>query len=147
MNSGSHDVIAPFEWKPRIPSAQLCWKTSTSRPYAAPTDSRLSSTAFIGITIDRNVTSSSRKQSASTNANTSGACAFICSLKSCVPAVSPVTAAFTPETVPSVDGITRSRSVSSALTDAPFEPFPCIAIETVSTVLSEFTSVEIGSNI
>ena len=33
------------------------------------------------------------------------------------------------------------------MTDAPFEPLPCIAIETVSIVFFEFTSVEIGSNI
>ena len=41
-------------------SPQPCWKTSVSTPKAAATDSRLSTIALIGITIDRNVTSSSR---------------------------------------------------------------------------------------
>ena len=40
------------------------WKISTSSPYAAPTDSRLSTIAVSGITTDRNVISSSRNASA-----------------------------------------------------------------------------------
>ena len=39
------------------------WNTSTSMPYAAPTDSRFMTTAFSGTTIERNTTSSSRKLS------------------------------------------------------------------------------------
>ena len=49
-----------------------------------------------GITIERNVKSKSRKAKPSTNANTIGARAFIVWLKSCVPAVSPVTASCVP---------------------------------------------------
>ena len=126
MKSGSHDAIAPFEWKPSRPSAHVCWKTSTSSPYAAPTESRLSSTALIGITIERNVTSSSRKQSASTNAEHDRRVR----LHLLVEVVRAGRLAgdvgdSTPGTAPTVGGIRSSRSVCSARTDAALLPSPC----------------------
>ena len=48
------------------------WKTSTSRPYAAPTESRLSAIATAGITIERNAIVSRMKLRPSTKANTIG---------------------------------------------------------------------------
>ena len=47
----------------------MCWKTRTSTPYDAPTDSRFRTIAFSGTTIDRNATSSSRNARASTNSD------------------------------------------------------------------------------
>ncbi len=64
----------------------------TSRPYAAPTENRLSTIAVIGMTTERNVASRSRNASPSTKRMTHGMRDFICSLKSCVAAVSPATA-------------------------------------------------------
>jgi len=73
-------VIEPVDLKPSSDSRWPYWKIHTSTPYAAPTDSRLSTTALAGITIERKVTSSSRNAVESTNANTSGTCDFIASL-------------------------------------------------------------------
>ena len=70
--------------------------------------------ALIGITIERNVISSSRNASPSTNANTSGRCVRIRSLKSRLPAVSPPTATSTPGTSPIVAGMISLRSRASA---------------------------------
>ena len=78
-------VIAPVDSKPSSDSPWPSWKTSTSTPYAAPTDSRFSTIALSGITIERNVTSSSRNARPSTNANTIGRCDFMRSLKSLGP--------------------------------------------------------------
>ena len=91
-------VIAPVDLNPSRPSAQECWKTSVSTPYAAPTESMFSTIAVSGITIDRNVISSSRNVIVNTNANTTGRWDFIESLKSLAPAVSPATSALTPGT-------------------------------------------------
>ena len=66
--------------------------------------------ALSGITIERNVTSSSRNARPSTNTKTSGAWAFIESLKSMDCAVQPVTCTVTPGTRPIVAGITWLRS-------------------------------------
>ena len=60
-------------------------------PSAAPTDSRFSRIALIGITIERNVTSSSRNAIRKTNPSTYQMCEAIRSLKSSEPAVKPVT--------------------------------------------------------
>ena len=46
------------------------WNTRTSSPNAAPVESRFSRIALIGMTIERNATSSSRNDSARTNAIT-----------------------------------------------------------------------------
>jgi hypothetical protein len=71
-NSGSQEVIVPLERKRRIGSAQRCWKTSTSTPYAAATESRFSATAVSGTITDRNATISRPKASTSTNATAYG---------------------------------------------------------------------------
>ena len=65
----------------------VCWKTRTSTPYAAPTESRLRTIAFSGTTIERKATSSSRNANASTNAITYGTPCFICRVKSTSSAV------------------------------------------------------------
>ena len=62
--------------------------------------------AVSGITIERNVISSSRNVTVSTNANTAGRWDFIESLKSLAPAVAPETSALAPGTPPIVAGIT-----------------------------------------
>ena len=48
------------------------WKTSTIRPYAAPTDSRFITIALTGTTSERNTTVSRMNESASTSARTIG---------------------------------------------------------------------------
>ena len=80
--------------------------------------------ALIGMTSERNVTSSSRKAAESTNAKTSGACDFIVSLKSFELAVSPVTSAVVLGTVPTVAGIRVFRSCANALSEAESLPLP-----------------------
>src|SRR6266536_432536 len=69
-NSGSHEVIAPVAFAPIREAPQPYWNTATRMPYAAPTDSRLRTTALSGITMERKVTSSSRNASAITNPKT-----------------------------------------------------------------------------
>ncbi len=32
MNSGIHEAMRPFDWKPRSDSPQPCWKIGTSAP-------------------------------------------------------------------------------------------------------------------
>ena len=48
------------------------WKTSTSSPYAAPTESRFAAIDVAATTSERNASTSSRKLSPSTNAKTIG---------------------------------------------------------------------------
>ena len=60
----------PFERKPRIGSAQRCWKTRASTPYDAPTESRFSAIALSGTAIERKATSTKPNASARTNAST-----------------------------------------------------------------------------
>ena len=48
------------------------WNTSTISPYAAPTESRLRTTAFSGSTTERKMTSSRRKLRVSTKPITIG---------------------------------------------------------------------------
>src|ERR1700750_83800 len=80
--SGSQVTTAPLEWKPSNPWRWPYWKIQTSTPEAGATDSRVRVIALIGITIERNVTSSRRKAKPSTKANTIGARDFIVWLKS-----------------------------------------------------------------
>ena len=60
-------MIEPSELNPSSDWAQCCWKTSTSTPNDAPTDSRFSRMAVTGITTDLKVTSSKRKASTRTS--------------------------------------------------------------------------------
>src|SRR5919112_2567686 len=94
--SGNHAVIAPVEWNPSTLSRLPSWNTQVTIPSAAATDSTFSRIALTGITIDRNVTRSSRNATEKTNANTSQIREAIRSLKSTEPAVKPVT----PTTLP-----------------------------------------------
>src|SRR5207247_3725096 len=110
-NSGSHVTTAPFEWKLINPSRWPSWKIQTSTTYDAATESRFNRIALIGTTIERNVSSNSRKASPSTNANTIGKRCFTVVLKSREPAVSPDTAYSAPENWPIVAGNTFVRSV------------------------------------
>src|SRR5437667_264167 len=50
-------MTAPFEWNPSRLSAQWFWKTSTSTPSDAATESRFNAIAFSGTTSERKVTS------------------------------------------------------------------------------------------
>ena len=77
MKIGSHCAMPPFDLKFSRCSPQPYWKTATTTPYAAPTESRLSTTALAAITIDRNATSSRPNARSSTNPKTSGADCFI----------------------------------------------------------------------
>src|SRR5918994_2001623 len=97
-NSGSHEVTAPVDSNPSSDSRWPSWKIQITTPYAAPTDSRLSRIALIGITIDRNVTSRRANAIANTNANTTGTRSCISWLKSSDPAVNPVTLVCVPGT-------------------------------------------------
>jgi hypothetical protein len=54
-NSGTHASMVGAWWKPSRPPMP-CWKTSTSSPKAAPTESRLSTTAVVAMTRERNTT-------------------------------------------------------------------------------------------
>ena len=113
---------------------QPCWKTSTRIPYAAPTDSRFSTTALTAITSERNDTSISTNASSRTNPNTSGAAVFIWSMKSRAYAVSPVTATSVSGSDPTVAGTMSSRSASSASFEVASVPSPATGIETIATV-------------
>jgi hypothetical protein len=84
--------MPPFDWKPRKLSPQPHWNSATSTPYAAPTESRLSTIAFTAITIDLNETSSRMKAKTRTKPNTMGAFAFSSAFSSADWAVGPVTA-------------------------------------------------------
>ncbi len=130
--------------KPSSPLPQPSWKTSTSTPYAAATESRFSSTALTAMTSDLNVTSISRNASSSTNANTSGAVVLIWPSKSRVWAVMPVTATSASSREPTVAGTMSSRSASRAALDGPSLPFPATGMETTATVPSGLTLTSTG---
>ena len=116
-----------------------------STPYAAPTDSRLSTIALAGMTIERNVTSSSRNASDEHEHEDQGARDFISSLKSKEPAVSPVTGASAPGSRPSGPGMTSSRSVCSARLEVSSVPVPAIGTLTWATLRSRLLTTVTGS--
>src|SRR6266516_2886306 len=144
MKIGSHDAIPPFDWKPRKLSPQPHWKTATSTPYAAPTESRLRTIAFTAITIDRNETRSRMNAKTRTKPNTIGAFCFSKAFSSADCAVGPVTAYVAPDTLPTVAGRTSFRSVSSAALETESAPLPASGIETRATVCDGFTSTTTG---
>ncbi len=96
------------------------------------------------MTIERKVSSRSRNASPRTKAKTIGARPFIVSLKSLVPAVSPVTAYSTPPTFPIVVGIRSFRRVFSAFRATPSPPLPEIGISIRTTVPAGLTKERIG---
>jgi len=104
----------------------------------------LSTIALIGITIDLNVNSRRTNASPRTNANTIGARDRLVLLKSTFPAVSPVTATFAPPSLPTVSGMTRPRSTSSACTDVASFPFPTSGMSIFATVRARLTDVRMG---
>ena len=77
--------------------------------------------------------------SPSTKANTNGNLDFMRSLKSCVPAVTPVTAYSAFGSFSATGGITSLRSTSRACKDALSSPLPAIENSTRATVLSGLT--------
>src|SRR6266540_6999399 len=129
-----NDATPPVKSKPRICFPHPCWKTSTSTPYAAATESRLSRIAFTAITSERNEKSNRTNANVSTNRNTNGADDFIESLKSFVNAVSPVTPDSVFGTAPSVNGMIWSRRNASEAIDASSVPSPSTGIEMCATV-------------
>src|SRR5439155_1163579 len=101
--------------------------------------------ALIGITIERNVKSKSRKAKPSTNANTIGARCFIVWLKSTLAAVSPVTASCVPAgSVASTGGITSVRRTLSARIAVASWPLPARGKSTRATVFALLTETRIG---
>ena len=69
--SGNHDsIVSTFE-KPRM-LGPTSWKTKTSAPYAAATESRFITIAFNGTITDRKTSSRRTKLSTSTKPITSG---------------------------------------------------------------------------
>ena len=92
--------------------------------------------ALIGITIERNVTSISRKASANTKAKISGSRSTSWSRKSCDWAAGPLTLTVTPSTLPIEAGMISSRISSSASADAASLPLPTVGIATRATVPS-----------
>ena len=121
--------------KPSSFSPRPSWKTSFSRPYEAPTDSRLSRIALIGITIERNVASRSRNASPRTNANTSGVLVFITWLKSAVAAAWPVTYASLSVPLKAAGRVVSRRRCIEAIALSS-TPQPASATLTVATVRS-----------
>src|SRR3954453_668053 len=84
------------------------WNTATTTPYAAPTESRLSTAALVAITTDRNATVSRTNDSATTVRISHGIRAAIRPAKSTVPAVVP-----TREVRAARSGSTEGRSRST----------------------------------
>ena len=80
-----------------------------------------------------------------TNANTSGRCERMTSLKSFDPAVKPVTAVSAPGSLPTVLGTTSSRRTASDRSDAASVPVPFTPSETTATVLSGLISTLAGA--
>ena len=130
-----------------MPSAQSCWKTSTSRPYAAPTESRLSSTAVSGMTIERNVASRSTNARPSTNANTHGMRALHLLVEVVRPRRLAGDGVSTSASPPTVAGSTSSRSVAAPSSEASSSPLPAMRDRTSATVWSGLISSSIGANI
>ena len=115
-------------------------------PIAAATDRMFSRIALIGITIERNVTSSRRNAIAKTNANTYQMRSPISSLKSTEPAVKPLTPTSSPPlTLGNTRGTTSSRIVSTAAIDVSSLPVPASGTSITATSPSGLVSTVIGS--
>ena len=67
MKTGTQLSMTPPAVIPSGSASQPSWKTRTRTPKAAPVESRLSTIALIGITIEWNATSMSRNDRPSTN--------------------------------------------------------------------------------
>ena len=105
-------------------------------PYAAPTESRLSRIALIGITIERNVNNKSRNASENTNPKISGRRSLTSARKSFDWAALPLTFTVAPSTLPIVAGTISSRISSRAAVDCSSLPLPLVGMETSATVPS-----------
>ncbi len=103
----------------------------------------MSTIALIGITIERNVNSSSRKASANTKAKISGRRDTSRSWKSFDCAAEPETFVSAPFTRPTVVGTTCLRIARSAPSEGPSLPLPRVGIETSATVPSRLTVVSV----
>jgi hypothetical protein len=101
-------------------------------------------TAVIGMTMERKEISSSTKASSRTNAKTQTVRCLKTVLKSTVVAVTPATATRTPGTWPSVAGMTLSRKVVSARSDAVFSPVPASGTWMIAAVCAGLTMTVIG---
>src|SRR5215207_3124313 len=143
---GNHAVIAPVESNPSRLSRLPSWNTQVTMPSAAATDSTFRRIALIGITIERNVISSSRNAIAKTNANTYQMRDDISSLKSTEPAVKPATPTTLPlDTPPNTSGTTSSRSVFTASIERSSVPVPASGTSTTASSPSRLTSTVTGS--
>src|SRR5215211_2784029 len=144
--SGNHAVIAPVESNESTLSRLPSWNTQVTMPSAAATDSMFSAIALIGITIERNVTSSSMNATAKTNANTYQMRVDIRSLKSTEPAVKPDTPTTSPlVTPPNTSGTTSLRSVLTASIERSSLPLPVSGTSTTANWPSRLTSTVTGS--
>ena len=97
------------------------------------------------MTTERNVTSSSRNAIVSTKPKTSGRWSFIESLKSLLPAASPLTLTVVPGTCWIVAGTTSSRSAASDFSRRVVSLR--IGMWTTASVLAGLTCTSIGSYI
>ena len=122
------------------------WNTQVTIPIAAATETMFSRIALIGITIERNVNSSSRNAIPKTKANTYQMRDAIRSLKSTDPAVNPLTPATSaPGTPSNTLGTTSSRIAPSAAIDASSVPVPASGTSTTATLPSPDTFRVTGS--
>src|SRR3954454_10126605 len=136
--------MPPVEPKPRNLPAP-CWKTSTSTPYAAATESRLSRIALAATTIERKATSISANANSSTNAITGARFDLSSAAESFHEAVRPVTPASAPGRAATVSGTIVSRRRLKASFEAASVPFPAIGTVTFATVPAGLTATVIGS--
>lgn len=79
-------MMAPTPSAPTSEAPQPCWKTATRMPYAAPTDSRLSTIEVSATVSERKDSSISRKAKTTTKAKTGRTEPTSWSLKSLLPA-------------------------------------------------------------
>jgi len=98
----------------------------------------------MGMTIEPKEISSRTKASRRTNAKTQPVRCSTRVSKSTVLAVSPATAVRTPGTVPSVAGMTLSRRVARAWSDAVFSPLPASGTWMIAAVCAGLTMNVIG---
>ena len=82
ISIGTNDGIGTVSSMPTHDDPQPHWKTATTSPYAAPTDSRLSTAALMPITSDRNAAVSSTRASSTTAAISQGIRSATFSVKS-----------------------------------------------------------------
>src|SRR5580692_9683087 len=117
-NTGTQVVTGIFTGNPNTCPSQPHWVTAVSTPYAAQTDSKFISAALTAMTTERNTTSSSPRDSATTTPISNGSRSPIRLVKLTLAAFGPVRYAVSPDR-----GSTPSSSrLTSALVAASCSP-------------------------